>query len=115
MWNLHEFGPSKFSFCAGLSAAVKAHSKASRLLKRCKNTAGIEGAKWGKWTKGMPPHQGLNPSTQKQKCEDVADGKEYLSSTKSFLQREGYSREELRAILEKRGTMAIAAKRRRSF
>ena len=45
----------------------KAHSKASGLLKLCKNAAGIEGAKWGTWTKGMPPHQGLNPSTQKHK------------------------------------------------
>ena len=45
----------------------KAHSKANGLLKLCKNTDGIEGAKWGKWTKGMPPHQGLNPSTQRQK------------------------------------------------
>ena len=44
----------------------KAHSKASGLLKLCKNTAGIKGAKWGTWTKGMPPHQGLNPSTQRQ-------------------------------------------------
>ena len=45
----------------------KAHFKANGLLKLCKNTAGIEGAKWGKWTKGMPPHQGLNPSTSNQK------------------------------------------------
>ena len=63
---------------------IKAHSKASRLLKMCKNTAEIEGGKWGKWTKGMPPHLGLNPSTQKHKCEDVAAKKEYLSATKKF-------------------------------
>ena len=68
MWTLHEFGPSKFSFCVGLSEAVKAQSKACRLLKRCKNTAGIEGANWGKLTKRMPPHQGLNPSTLRQIC-----------------------------------------------
>ena len=46
------------------------------------NTAGIEGAKMGKWTKGMPPHQGLNPSAPKLKGDDVGAGKEYLSATK---------------------------------
>ena len=54
-------------FVQDLVQLSKAHSKARRLLKLWRNTAGIEGAKWGKLTKRMPPHQGLNPSTQRQK------------------------------------------------
>ena len=83
-------GQLSLVFVQDLVQLFKAHSKASRLLKMCKNTAGIEGAKWGKLTKGMPPHQGLNPSTQRQKiCDVEAAKKKHLSATKSFQQKEG--------------------------
>ena len=67
----------------------KAHSKASGLLKLWRNTTGIEGAKWGTWTKGMPPHQGLNPSTQMQKKDRTWQlGEEYHQPPKRVSSRE---------------------------
>ena len=71
------------------------------------STAGFERAKREKWTKGMPPHKGLNPSAPKLKGHDVAAEKRRSSSHQKF-PTAGRNR---RIILEKRRTAAVARKR----
>ena len=54
-------------FGARIFQVCKAHFEAIGLLKRELIAAGKARAEWGIWTRGMPPQQGLSPSTSKMK------------------------------------------------